>query len=86
MTSPRLIPTRNSIRFSGGSPHYARPSPLHLHRAAHRVDNAGKFCEQAVAGRLDDPAMVFGDLRINSPLGVPSAVRASLLIHPIRRE
>ena len=37
---------------------------LHLDRAAHRVDDAGKFHQQAVAGGLDDAAVVLGDLRI----------------------
>jgi len=37
---------------------------LHLDRAAHRIDDAGKLHEQAVAHRLYDPALVFHDLRI----------------------
>jgi hypothetical protein len=37
---------------------------LHFDRAAHRVDDAGKFDQDAVAGGLDDPAVVLGDLRI----------------------
>src|SRR6516165_2614358 len=37
---------------------------LHLDRATHRVDDAGKFHQQPVAGGLDDAAMVLGDLRI----------------------
>jgi len=37
---------------------------LHRDRAAHRVDDAGELDQQAVAGRLDDPAVVLGDLRI----------------------
>jgi hypothetical protein len=37
---------------------------LHRDRAAHRVDDAGKFHQQAVAGGLDDPPAVLGDLRI----------------------
>ena len=38
---------------------------LHLGGAAYRVDDARKFREQTVAGRLDDPAPVLGDLRID---------------------
>ena len=37
---------------------------LHLDRAAHRIDDARKFHQHAVAGGLDDPAVVLGDLRI----------------------
>ncbi len=37
---------------------------LHLDRATHRVDDAGKLDEEAVAGRLDDAAPMFGDLLI----------------------
>src|SRR6266699_2301032 len=37
---------------------------LHLGGAPHRVDDAGKFREQAVAGGLDDAALVLPDLRI----------------------
>src|SRR4029077_1439418 len=38
---------------------------LDLCSAAHRVDNAGKFHQDAVAGGLDDPPTVLSDLRIN---------------------
>ena len=34
-------------------------------RAAHRIDDAGKFDQQAVAGGLDDATMVLGDFRID---------------------
>ena len=37
---------------------------LHRDRAAHRIDDAGKFDQQAVTGGLDDTAAVLGDLRI----------------------
>ena len=37
---------------------------LHRDRAAHRIDDAGKLHQQAVAGGLDDAAVVLGDLRI----------------------
>ena len=49
----------------------ARPDPplghrlLHFDRAAHRIDDAGKLHQQAVAGGLDDAAVVLGDLRID---------------------
>ena len=38
---------------------------LHLDRAAHRVDDAAKFDEAAVAGALDDAPAMRGDGRIN---------------------
>ena len=38
---------------------------LHLDRAAHRIDDAGELDQQAVAGGLDDAAMVLGDFRID---------------------
>jgi hypothetical protein len=37
---------------------------LHLDREAHRVDDAGKLHQQAVAGGLDQAAAVLGDFRI----------------------
>ena len=37
---------------------------LHLDSAAHRVDNAGKLDEEAVAGSLDDAPPMLGDLGI----------------------
>src|SRR5580704_6629277 len=37
---------------------------LHRDRAAHRIDDAGKFPQQAVAGGFDDAAAVLGDFRI----------------------
>ena len=38
---------------------------LHFERAAHRVDDAAKLDDAAVAGALDDAAMMYGDRRIN---------------------
>jgi len=37
---------------------------LHRDRAAHRIDDAGKFDQQAVASGLDDAAVMLGDFRI----------------------
>jgi len=39
--------------------------PLDLDRAAHRVDDAREFQQQAVPGRLDDAPGVLGDLRVD---------------------
>jgi hypothetical protein len=38
---------------------------LHLDRAAHRIDDAGKFHHQAVARGFDNAAVVLGDLWID---------------------
>ena len=51
---------RSSMRLSAALGHRL----LHRDRAAHRIDDAGKFHEQTVAGGLDDAAMVLGDFRI----------------------
>ena len=47
---------------------------LHVDRTAHRVDHAREFQQQPVARGLDDPAAVFGDLRVNKlpPMGLQS--------------
>ena len=42
---------------------------LHLDGAAHRVDDAGEFRQQAVAGVLDDAAAMLLDLRIDQLAG-----------------
>jgi hypothetical protein len=38
---------------------------LHFNRAPHRVDDAAEFDERAVAGALDDAAVVDGDRRVD---------------------
>jgi hypothetical protein len=38
---------------------------LHFGRTAHRVDDAGEFRQHAVAGGLDDAAVMLADLRID---------------------
>ena len=38
--------------------------PLNVDGAAHRVDNAGKLNQQAVAGGLDDPPAMLVDFRV----------------------
>ncbi len=56
---------RNSMRLSArdtGVPLGHRL--LHRDRTAHRIDDTGKLHQQAVAGGLDDAALVLGDLRI----------------------
>jgi hypothetical protein len=39
---------------------------LHRDRAAHRIDDAGKFHQHSVAGGLDDAAMMLGDFGSSS--------------------
>ena len=39
--------------------------PLDFNRAAHRVDHAAKLDDAAVAGALDDAAMMHGDCGVN---------------------
>ena len=38
---------------------------LHFGRTAQRVDDAGEFDQQPIAGGLDDAAPMLGDLRID---------------------
>ena len=60
------MPMRNSMRLSGRDAGVALGHRLlHLDRAAHRIDDAGKLHQHAIAGGLDDPAPVLGDLRID---------------------
>ena len=50
------------MRRSGGRPALRSTRPvLHLDRATHRVDDAAKLDETAVAGALDDPPVMGGD-------------------------
>ena len=60
---------------------------LHLDRAAHRIDDAGKLDQQAVAGGLDDAAAVLGDLGVDE-LGADRLQRGerAFLVRPISRE
>src|SRR5262249_8698160 len=41
-----------------------RQFALYFNRATHRIDDAGKFEEQAVAGSFDDATVMFLDLGI----------------------
>src|SRR6516165_3277732 len=63
MTSPRLMPMRSSMRLSAAMP-VLRSGIACCTATAHRIDDAGKLHQHAVAGGLDDPATVLGDLRI----------------------
>ena len=53
---------RNSMRLSGGDASVALDhAVLHFDRAAHRVDHAAELDDAAVAGALDDAAVMHGD-------------------------
>jgi hypothetical protein len=56
---------------------------LHRDRAAHRIDDTGELDQHAVAGGLDDAAMVLGDFRIDQlPPQRLEAFERAFLIHP----
>jgi len=60
---------------------------LHLGSAAHRVDDARKLREQAVAGGLDDTAPMFRDLGVDQlPTMRLQPFERALLVRTIRRE
>ena len=60
------MPTRNSMRRSGGSPALRSTMPvLNLDRAAHGIDHAAELDDAAVARALDDASVVHGDGRID---------------------
>ena len=61
--SPWWMPMRNSMRRSGGSGALLLAIAACI-SAAQRVDDAGELDQEAVAGGLDDAALVLGDLRI----------------------
>ena len=67
MTSPRLIPMRNSMRSSGGPRRVARSACRAWISTAQRTasTDAGELDQQAVAGGLDDATVMGGDLRID---------------------
>jgi len=54
---------------------------LHVDRAAHGIDHAREFQEQTVAGRLDDAAVMFGDLGVDelTPVGFQRCQRAAVV-------
>ena len=53
---------RNSMRLSGATLDHG---VLHFECAAHRVDDAAKLDDAAIAGALNDAAVVHGDRGVN---------------------
>ena len=78
---------RNSIRWSSGVAGIALGHPaLHRDRAGDGVDDARELDQHAVAGGLDDAAVVLGDLRIDQFAAMRSKPRQSAgLVRPISR-
>ena len=69
----------------GGNAFVALGHPaLHVDGAAHRIDHAREFQQQAVTGRLDDAAVVFGDLGVDElpPVGFQRRQRAAVVHAP----
>jgi hypothetical protein len=64
MTSPRLMPMRNSMRFSASILVFRSGIACCTATAQRTASTAWKFDQHAVAGGLDDPAMVLGDFRV----------------------
>ena len=59
------------MRFSAGTPSVALDhAALNVDGAAHGIDHADEFHQHPVAGRLDDPAAMFGDLGIDQFLAM----------------
>ena len=70
-----------AVRFDPGVPLGHRL--LHFDRAAHRIDDARKFHQQAVPGGLDDAAVVLGDLRIEKLAAQRfEAIERAFLVRP----
>ena len=56
---------------------------LHLGGAAHRIDDAGEFRQQPVAGGLDDAALMFADFGVDPVAAMrPEAIEGPFLIGP----
>ena len=65
-TSPRWMPIAKFDALVGRDPSVALDHrPLDFNGAVHRVDDAAELDDAAVAGALDDAAMVHGDGRID---------------------
>src|SRR6516165_51181 len=81
ITSPRLTPMRNVIRCSSRTSGSRSIIPRWTSAAAHGTDDTGELSQEAVAGVLDDTAVVLGDLRIDqlAEMPLPAFVRTLLI-------
>src|SRR5262249_49323923 len=81
---PEVDPDAELDPFSRrGSPIAIGHAPLNVDCATDRADDAGELGQEPVSGLLDDPAMVFGDLRVNQfPEVPPQPLVRALLIRP----
>ena len=78
---------RNRMRRSQAARARGRASRAAPGSAAHRVDDARKLREQAVAGGLDDTAPMFRDLGVDQlPTMRLQPFERALLVRTIRRE
>ena len=56
---------------------------LHLGGTAHRIDDAGEFRQQPIAGGLDDTALMLTDFRVDQLAAMRlEAIEGALLVHP----
>ncbi len=69
MMSPILMPMRKTMRLSSGTSVLSFDhAALNGDGAGHRVDHAGEFRQQPVAGGFDDAAAMGGDCAIDQVL------------------
>ena len=75
------------MRLSGGDPRVALDhGVLHFDRAAHRVDDAAELDNAAVAGALDDAAVMHGDGGIDQVAAQRAEPRQNpILVRPASR-
>jgi hypothetical protein len=79
----RLMPMRSSMRSSAATPAFRSGIACCTATAQRTLDDAGKFHQQAVAGGLDDAAMVLGDFRIEElPTQHLEAFERAFLVRP----
>jgi hypothetical protein len=76
-----LIPTRNSIRFSGEVPALRSPIPRCI-STAHRTASTtlANSARKPVAGILNDPAPILSDLRLDQCPEVMEQVAADSMV------
>jgi len=74
---------RSSMRLSAATSVLRTDRLLYRDGTAHRVDDAGKFHQHAVAGGLDDAAVMLGDFRIEELAAQRlEAFERALLVRP----